>query len=220
MRELPLPTPPDASSSRRSRFVLVGGGARSGKSTFALGLALGLGSRRVFLATAEARDSEMRERIERHRAERGERFRTLEVPLELPEAIADLRSCDVAVVDCLTLWVSNLMADGTDPPGADVPARIEDLVRAIERRPCHVVLVSNEVGMGIVPLHPSARAFRDHIGRAHVRLACVADEVVLATLGCILRLKPTLELLHPARPDEPRRPPWSHAGDDPGPANG
>ncbi len=185
-------------------FVLVGGGARSGKSAFALERALSLGPRRVFLATAEARDSEMRERIHRHRAERGDQFRTLEAPFDLPEAIADLNSCDVALIDCLTLWVSNLMGAG-DPERAtaiDVRARIEDLVLAIERRPCHVVLVSNEVGMGIVPMHASARAFRDHIGWAHGRLAGVADEVVLAVLGCILRLKPSLELLRPPEPGQ------------------
>ncbi|MEM6671568.1 MAG: bifunctional adenosylcobinamide kinase/adenosylcobinamide-phosphate guanylyltransferase [Planctomycetota bacterium] len=178
-------------------LVLVGGGARSGKSAFALERALELGTRRSFFATAEARDSEMLRRIERHRVERGERFRTVEVPLDLPEALAAPGDCDVAIVDCLTLWVSNVMgATESDDPRSDVvDRRIDDLVAALERRSCHVVLVSNEVGMGIVPMHPAARSFRDHIGRAHGLVADMADEVVFAVVGCLLQLKPTLQLV-------------------------
>lgn len=181
----------------RNTVVLVGGGARSGKSAYALRRAASMGERRAFLATAEVGDSEMRERIDLHRAERGEDFQTLEVPLELPEALASLGDYDVAVVDCLTLWVSNLMWQGeeAEADASQVEQRIDDLVEALGRAPCHVIIVSNEVGMGIVPMHASARAFRDHIGRAHQRVAEVSDEVVLAALGCLIQVKPVLQLV-------------------------
>src|SRR5579872_4643563 len=130
----------------RPRFVLVGGGARSGKSRFALETARRLGRRRVFLATAEALDVEMRVRIARHRDERGAAFTTVEQPLAVPEALATFAApkTDVVLIDCLTLWLSNLLM--RDETAATALARIDDLVAAIVRRRCHVVLVSNEVG--------------------------------------------------------------------------
>ena len=128
------------------RVVFVGGGARSGKSAFALVRARELGERRAFVATARAYDGEMEDRIARHRAERPD-FTTLEEPVALPERIASLSGFDVAVVDCLTLWLSNLLIDGIAPP--EIERRVGDLVRALRAAPCHVVLVSNEVGMGV-----------------------------------------------------------------------
>ncbi len=172
------------------RFVLVGGGARSGKSRFAQALAESLGPRRVFVATAQAFDDEMRARIDRHRQERGAAFTTIEEPLALPEAIAALGEgdADVVLVDCLTLWLSNLlMRDAAAEPAL---RRIDDLARAIAARRCHVVVVSNEVGMGIVPEAPLARVFRDLAGHAHQRLGEEADELYAALLGQILRLRP------------------------------
>ena len=174
----------------KPRFVLVGGGARSGKSTFAQSLALSLGRRRVFIATGQALDDEMRERIDRHRQERGAAFTTVEEPLALPEAVAALREADtdVALIDCLTLWLSNLlMVDASAEPAL---RRIDELARAIAARRCHVVLVSNEVGLGIVPEAPLARVFRDLAGHAHQRLGAEADEIYAALLGQILRLRP------------------------------
>jgi adenosylcobinamide kinase/adenosylcobinamide-phosphate guanylyltransferase len=176
----------DAGNARR--LILVGGGARSGKSRFALERARALGVRRLFIATAERSDDEMRDRIARHRAERGGAFDTLEEPRALPEAVDAARGHDVVLVDCLTIWISNLLVDGA-PPDA-VEERVGALLAALARRRAHVVVVSNEVGMSLVPETPLGRAFRDLTGQAHQRIAAVADELYLATMGVVLRLKP------------------------------
>ena len=177
------------------KLIVVGGGARSGKSRFALSTALALGPRRVFLATAEALDDEMRDRIGRHAAERAGAFTTVEEPRRLAEAIASIGAggdagvdVDVILVDCLTLWLSNLLVDGRSE--AEIAAAIDGLAAALRARRCHVVVVSNEVGMGIVPIAPLARAFRDATGRAHQALAAIADELYLAAMGVVLRLRP------------------------------
>ena len=170
------------------KVTLVLGGARSGKSRFALARAQALGPRRLFIATAERSDDEMRDRIARHRAERGDAFGTLEEPRALPEALAADRDHDVIVVDCLTIWISNLLVGGAGP-GA-VEARVADLLDALGRRRSHVVVVSNEVGMGLVPETPLGRVFRDLTGQAHQRLAAAADELYLAAMGVVLRLRP------------------------------
>ncbi len=181
------------------RIVLVGGGARSGKSTFALVRARELGTRRLFVATARRYDAEMAERIERHRAERASEFDTIEEPLAVPEAILGAAGHDVAVVDCLTLWISNLLLDRL--PVDVIERRVEDLARALARAPCHVVLVTNEVGMGLHPDTPLGRTFRDLAGRAHQKLAAAADEVHLAVLGLLVRLRPTpIEVRSPGGP--------------------
>jgi adenosylcobinamide kinase/adenosylcobinamide-phosphate guanylyltransferase len=167
--------------------ILVGGGARSGKSDLALGLARQSGSRRVFLATAEARDAEMQGRIEQHRRERGPDFETIEVPLDVPEALARV-DADVVVLDCVTLWISNLLCRGDGL--ADVVRRIDTLVDVLERRTFDAIVVTNEVGMGLVPETELGRAFRDATGLAHQRLARVADRIYFGALGTMLRLKP------------------------------
>ena len=170
-----------------ARIILVGGGARSGKSRFALDYARRLGQRRVFVATAEGLDDEMRARIARHREERGAAFTTVEAPLDLPETLAEL-AAEVVVVDCLTLWLSNLLMAGLDAPA------IEDRLAALEavllRRRFHALVVSNEVGMGVVPETPLGRTFRDLTGGAHQRLCRTADELYLAAMGIILRVHP------------------------------
>jgi len=171
-----------------SELILVGGGARSGKSAFALALARSLGPRRAFVATAEARDGEMRERIARHREERGAEFSTVEEPLELARAVSALRGVDVAVIDCLTLWLSNLLLRG-DPP-AEIASRVERLLGALATAPFRSILVTNEVGMGVVPESALGRAFRDVAGRAHQVLAARADRLYLAALGTVLRIRP------------------------------
>jgi adenosylcobinamide kinase/adenosylcobinamide-phosphate guanylyltransferase len=170
------------------RFVFIGGGARSGKSRYALARAQALGRRRLFVATAEPFDDEMRERIARHREQRGLAFDTIEEPSALPEVIATDRAHDVIVVDCLTLWLSNLLYRGADVELAT--RRIDALCDAIRARRAHVVLVSNEVGMGLVPETPLGRLFRDLAGGAHQRLAAAADEVHLAAMGLVVRLRP------------------------------
>ncbi len=169
--------------------AIVGGGVRSGKSAFALALAMRRGARRAFLATAQPFDDEMRARIARHAQERGGDFTTVEAPLALEEAIAGLRgAADVVVVDCLTLWLSNLLLAGT--AAAAIEARVDALARALEGATFASILVTNEVGMGVVPESPLGRAFRDVAGRAHQRLARSAREVYLAAIGTILRLRP------------------------------
>jgi adenosylcobinamide kinase/adenosylcobinamide-phosphate guanylyltransferase len=170
------------------RLILAAGGARSGKSGFALARARALGRRPLFIATAERSDDEMRDRIARHRAERGTIFETLEEPRALPEALAADRDHDVILVDCLTIWISNLLVGGMTADG--VEARIGDLTAALGARRAHVVIVSNEVGMGLVPDTPLGRVFRDVTGRAHQRIAAVADELYLAAMGVLLRLRP------------------------------
>jgi adenosylcobinamide kinase/adenosylcobinamide-phosphate guanylyltransferase len=172
----------------RKGMVLVGGGARSGKSAFALARARELGTRRLFVATARRYDAEMEDRIARHRAERTGEFDTVEEPLALPEVLAGAAAYDVAVVDCVTLWLSNQLIDGS--PADAIERRVEELAASIERAPCHVVLVTNEVGMGVHPESALGRTFRDLAGRAHQRLARAATEIHLAVLGVVVRLSP------------------------------
>jgi adenosylcobinamide kinase / adenosylcobinamide-phosphate guanylyltransferase len=180
-----------------SKLVLIGGGARSGKSAYAVQRALSLGKRRVFVATAEAFDDEMRVRIRAHIAERGAQFCTVEAPRDLEQALESLQAepeaVDVVVIDCLTLWLSNLLL--AEIPAAEIELRVERLANACERAAFPVLLVTNEVGFGLVPETALGRQFRDLSGRAHQRLARAAGEVLLAALGCMLRIKPSPVLL-------------------------
>lgn len=168
--------------------MLVGGGVRSGKSAFALHRAEQLGARRAFIATAEVLDDEMRARVEKHRRERSADYRTLEAPRELAATLRSLESADVVVVDCLTLWLTNLLLDGLS--NDTIEARIQELVGVLRERLRHTILVSNEVGLGIVPENALARAFRDLAGTAHQRIGTCADEVYVGLFGQLLRLKP------------------------------
>lgn len=168
------------------RLIFVGGGARSGKSALALRRAEAIGPRRVFLATAQAFDGEMTDRIQRHQAERAGSYRTIEEPHAVPEAVRALTDCDVLLLDCITLWLSNLLGAGAD----DIQARVAALIAAIQAAPFDTVVVSNEVGLGIVPMNALARRFRDETGWAHQALSAAADEVYFGALGMMLRLKP------------------------------
>ena len=159
---------------------LILGGARSGKSARALALATT--APRTFVATAEALDAEMIERIARHKAERGAGWRLVEAPLDLAPVVARHREGSL-VVDCLTLWLSNLMHAGRDPA-----AETEALVDAL--RQCgRAILVSNEVGLSVAPENALARAFRDEQGRLNQRVAAVADHVEFVAAGLPLVLK-------------------------------
>jgi adenosylcobinamide kinase/adenosylcobinamide-phosphate guanylyltransferase len=171
------------------RLTLITGGARSGKSAHALALAMAYpGSRRFFLATAEALDDEMRARIERHRADRTASFVTIEEPIIIASALESLDGrCDVVVIDCLTLWVSNLMAQSLDD--AEIIAKGEDLATVLRSVSFGAVIVTGEVGSGIVPEHPSARRFRDLLGWINQRVARAADRVILMTAGYPLVIK-------------------------------
>jgi adenosylcobinamide kinase/adenosylcobinamide-phosphate guanylyltransferase len=162
-------------------LTLVTGGARSGKSRHALALADGY-ARKAFIATAEACDEEMRERIARHRAARGTSFRTIEEPVDLSGAIRSLAgSADVAVVDCLTVWLGNLFgrrrADEWPFP------EVVQALAAFERPPCDLVVVTNEVGMGIVPANELARRYRDCAGELNQQVAHLACRVVFMVCG-------------------------------------
>jgi adenosylcobinamide kinase/adenosylcobinamide-phosphate guanylyltransferase len=161
--------------------VLIGGGARSGKSRFALDRARREGTKLIFIATAEARDEEMRRRIQQHRAERGPEFMTLEAPIELPAAIRSADG-DAMVVDCLTLWLANILDRDIDA----ATRGLEDAARS--RRAC-VILVTNEVGCGIVPDNAFAREFRDRAGILNQRMAEAASEVYWMVFGQPLRVK-------------------------------
>lgn len=167
--------------------TLILGGARSGKTRFAQDGAERLatvGQTPVMIVTAQAFDDEMTDRITRHQADRGNRWTTVESPLDLAGAIRGLTSGDVAVVDCLTLWLSNMMASSDD-----AEASFDGLLAAVRSCPARLLLVSNEVGWGIVPDNALARRFRDLAGRLHQRLAAEVEEVVLVVAGLPLSLK-------------------------------
>jgi adenosylcobinamide kinase/adenosylcobinamide-phosphate guanylyltransferase len=172
----------------QKRVVLVGGGVRSGKSAFALVRARQLGERRAFIATGEALDDEMRERVRRHREERGADFETHEVPEEVERVLSGL-DAEVVVIDCLTLWLSNLLiaSEGED---AALEQRLRAFASQLAERRQHVIVVTNEVGLGIVPDNALARRFRDLTGRAHQEIGRIADEVYFGAMGQLLRLKP------------------------------
>lgn len=166
-----------------ARVSLVLGGARSGKSARALVLAAE--APHVFIATAEALDEEMRARILRHKAERGPDWGLVEAPLELAGAIrANAGEGVTLLADCLTLWLSNLMHHDRD-----VEAETAALLAALGAAPGRVVLVSNEVGMGLAPVNALGRAFRDAQGRLNQRLAAAADHVEFVAAGLPLTLK-------------------------------
>lgn len=165
--------------------TLVLGGARSGKSRHAEGLVAESGLRPVYLATAQAFDEEMRARIAAHRGRRGAEWRLVEEPVALPERVTREAAADRALlVDCLTLWLTNLLLGGHDPDAAR-----EDLLGRLAATPGPVVLVSNEVGLGIVPAGALSRRFVDLAGRLHQEVASVADRVVFMAAGLPLVLK-------------------------------
>lgn len=169
-----------------SRTILIGGGVRSGKSRFALERAHECGKNLAFIATAQAFDDEMRERIAAHKRERAGEFHTIEAPTDLIGALRTANSYDAVVVDCLTLWLSNLLLRGDSEKSI---LGLVDEVVSLERN-CQLIVVTNEVGMGIVPESALGRAFRDLAGRAHQRISGRADEIYASMLGCMLRLHP------------------------------
>lgn len=171
--------------SRPSRLTLVIGGARSGKSQYAESCVANGPPPWIYIATAEMLDGEMQERIRQHQARRDERWQTHDVPLNLASAIQELATEGrYVLVDCLTLWLSNIMH-----AGLDVAKECDALAESLARAEGHVVLVSNEVGFGIVPDNALARRFRDEQGRLNMKIAEVADEVVLLVAGQPLKVK-------------------------------
>lgn len=168
------------------RHVLILGGARSGKTGLGERLAMRAGARPAYLATAEALDGEMADRVATHQLKRQGRFETIEEPIELARSILRAaKSHDVILVDCLTLWISNLLG-----ANVDVAEAVEDLAATLAQvRTAKVILISNEVGLGIVPDNPLARSFRDLAGAAHQRLAEICSDVYFVVAGLPMTLK-------------------------------
>lgn len=172
-------------STRSDRTTLVLGGARSGKSRYAQAVAEAAGGRLVFVATAQAFDDEMTDRIRRHQADRDARWTTVEAPLDLAGAVAGADGEDaVVLVDCLTLWASNLLLS---EEGAD--ARLAALLDAIAGARGQILLVANEVGLGIVPDNALARRFRDLAGTINQRVAAAVDRVHMTVAGIPMVVK-------------------------------
>ncbi len=175
------------STCKKTHLVL--GGAKSGKSRLALSLAERYPAPRLFIATAEALDEEMVRKIEIHKAERGEGWYTIEEPLAISSVIRDEgKNFSVLLLDCITLWVTNLILK-QDPNPEDFHKWLSDLTDAIKSSERSVVIVSNEVGMGIVPDSSIGRKFREYAGEANQRIAAVVDEVSLCVAGFPVTLK-------------------------------
>ena len=172
----------------QNKITLVLGGVRSGKSRYAQELATGAG-RVAFIATGEALDDEMRQRIERHRQERPAGWTTIEAPNAMEDAVLECSGrVDLILIDCLTLWVSNLMAiEGPSPER--IFARAQRLCEAMKKADASVVLVSNEVGSGVVPVSADGRLYRDLLGGVNQQVAAAADCVLLLVAGCPLAVK-------------------------------
>ncbi len=170
-------------------ITFITGGARSGKSAFALQRASGIHGRKAYIATAEALDDEMRERISRHKAERGSEWDTHEEPLRVTDALIGLQDrYKTVLLDCLTIWLSNILIREADV-GKEINGFMDKLQVIKDTSPFHLIIVSNEVGAGIVPENCLARRFRDLAGTLNQRVAEIADEVYLVTAGIPLKLK-------------------------------
>lgn len=171
-----------------AHVTLILGGARSGKSARALALADAAAAahpQRLFLATAEALDAEMEDRIARHKAERSAEWGLVEAPLELAAALGAHAGAErFLVIDCLTLWLSNLMHAGRDPAAEGAA-----LIAAMQAAPGRIAVVSNELGLGLAPMEPLSRAFRDAQGRLNQAVAAAAERVEFIAAGLPLVLK-------------------------------
>lgn len=172
---------------KTSRLIFVLGGAASGKSDVALALA-GESRPKAFVATGQGLDDEMAARIARHQARRSSDWETAEVPLALAAWFSDEGPrYRTILLDCVTLWLSNLIGSGVSEPA--IAKRVTALLKAIRKTSVRVVIVSNELGLGLVPADPSARTFRDVAGRVNQQIAAAADEVHLVVSGIPLRMK-------------------------------
>lgn len=189
--------------STRPGITLILGGARSGKSAYALEEANRYEGEKAFIATAEALDADMKKRIARHRSERGPAWRTFEEPVDLRRVLSETgHSYPAILIDCLTLWVSNLLLRGLNT-AEEFEAFASKL---IEERDSHIFIVSNEVGMGIVPEHPLGRVYRDELGTLNRAVARVASRVVLMIAGIPVPIKGVIDPAGPGRSvvsDEP-----------------
>ncbi len=164
--------------------TLVLGGARSGKSVFAENLVLASDKPKIYIATGQAFDDEMKERIDEHKVRRGDEWRTIEAPLDVCQVLENDCAGAAVLFDCVTLWISNLMADERD-----VVQEVERLCTLLGDLNCDLTIVSNEVGLGIVPENALARKFRDEAGRANQMIAAACDRVVFMVAGLPLHMK-------------------------------
>jgi adenosylcobinamide kinase / adenosylcobinamide-phosphate guanylyltransferase len=171
------------------RLILFTGGARSGKSRLAERYAALQNAPVAYIATAEAGDDEMRERIAHHRARRPPGWSTIEAPVAVGWALSALPAGSVALLDCLSLLVTNLLLAHERDPEPPIEHEIAALLEAARQRDLTLIVVTNEVGMGIVPAYPLGRQYRDLLGRANQRVAALADEVYLAVAGIPVELK-------------------------------
>jgi adenosylcobinamide kinase / adenosylcobinamide-phosphate guanylyltransferase len=168
--------------------ILVIGGCRSGKSSHALALAEKISGKRIFLATCVPYDDEMKERVFHHQQGRRHDWITIEAPVELSEAIMKYAATSsVVLVDCLTLWINNLMMKNISQE--EMAQEVCQLTRSIQDAPCTIILVSNEVGAGIVPENALARIFRDSAGMANQKVAAVANKVIWMVAGIPVVIK-------------------------------
>jgi len=170
--------------------TLVIGGCRSGKSNHALTLAAAFHIQpKTFVATCTAQDEEMRQRIQRHQKERGGQWRTLEVPLKIAAAItAHGGTAGIMLVDCLTLWISNMMMEGVDD--RTILQQCQEVCELLKAPPCPIILVSNEVGTGIVPENEMARRYRDLAGWVNQQMAAACQNVIWMVAGIPVPIKP------------------------------
>jgi len=186
---------PEKREKPEKKLILILGGVRSGKSAFALELARRMGRQVAFIATAQAEDEEMRRRIEEHRKARPPHWRTIEAPLGVARALREESDrADVILLDCLTLLVSNLLLEAgegasTQDAAARVTTEVEELLRGFQRGAATLIVVSNEVGMGVVPPYPLGRAYRDLLGKANQILSQAADKVYWMLAGLPVEIK-------------------------------
>jgi adenosylcobinamide kinase / adenosylcobinamide-phosphate guanylyltransferase len=171
-------------TAERARLTLVLGGARSGKSRHAQVLAMATPPPWVYIATAQAVDDEMRERIAKHKASRGSGWSTIEEPIELAHAVTEAPAEAPLVIDCITFWLSNLMLGAHD-----VDSAVTRFVQSLDGREAPTVVVSNEVGLGLVPDTPLGRAFRDQAGLINQQLAVIAHTTLFMVAGLAMKLK-------------------------------
>jgi adenosylcobinamide kinase/adenosylcobinamide-phosphate guanylyltransferase len=173
-----------------TKTTLIIGGCRSGKSSMAIDLAnrYGASEKKIFIATCVPLDTEMQDRVQKHKDERDNLWQTLEIPINLSQAIRENSpNADVILIDCITLWVNNLLMETSD--NKTISDNIQDLVSALDAACCPVILVSNEVGTGIVPENALARLFRDYAGFANQQIAKHVQKVIWMVAGIPVTIK-------------------------------
>ncbi len=175
-----------------SEFIFITGGRRSGKSAYALELAESMGEKRLYIATAEALDDEMKERIARHREERDDSWDTAEEPIDIVNILAHSKKYNVILIDCLTLWLCNIMHSGepnNEPGDETIMKHIHTLADSCTSSDIDVIAVTNELGLGVIPGDPLSRRFTDLAGIMNQRMAAAADQVVMTVSGIPLTIK-------------------------------